>query len=204
MAELSKGEATTAKILAAAEELFVARNYADVTVAQVAEAAQVTKGAVYHHFSSKEQLYLAMLHTDLEAKRRLHEAGACREGSCWQRLRWLTEAFFALPRTKRDLIGLVRRDINIFPAPMRSELVQAYQRALPELVEQLVRDGIRDGEIMPTDPRLLAWHFIALVEVVLTPYAQQRFACDEDRLNYVMSLFTSGCSRRCEAQGENQ
>ena len=60
-----------ASIMAAAENLFIERNYADVTMDQIASGAQVTKGAVYYHFSGKEELYLKMLHTDLEEKKKL-------------------------------------------------------------------------------------------------------------------------------------
>ena len=191
---------TVARILSSAEELFLERNYADVTVSQVAEAAGLTKGAVYHYFPSKEKLYLAMLHNDLAQKSRLYRQQALEiGGSCAERLQHLTRAFLSLPETKRRLIGLVRRDVNIFPPPLRDELVRAYQQALPDLVEEIIRDGVRDGELMPCDPRLLAWQFVALVEVVLTPYANQRFACDDDKLNYVLSMFLNGCARERNA-----
>lgn len=182
-------------MLSAAEELFVARAYSDVTIDEIAAAANVTKGAVYHHFSSKEELYLAMLHEDLSHKRNLFLEAARLSGSCEARLRQLTQDFLSLPETKRNLIALVRRDINIVKAEAREALVQAYQQALPDQVEQIIRDGVRDREIVPSDPRLLAWHFVALVEVILTPYAGKRFACDEDKINHVMSLFLGGCSR---------
>jgi AcrR family transcriptional regulator len=186
---------TAARILEAAATLFVDGSYADVTVDNVAEAAQVTKGAVYHHFASKEQLYIHMLLADLERKRRRNQEVVEAGGDCRARLRALTAAFFALPETERKLIHLVRRDANIFDARTRGRLVRAYQAALPDPISAIIRDGVRDGELIPCDPRLMAWQFIALVEVVLTPYADQRFACDEDKLNYVMSVFFRGCER---------
>jgi len=196
LAEKPKNSETIKRIFAAAERLFLERNYADVTVSQVAAAADLTKGAVYHYFPSKEQLYLGMLYDDFEEKAQLYQRAAIEvEGDCIDRLRHLTGAFLSLPERKRKLIGLVRRDIDIFPAKTRNELIHAYQRALPDLVEQILRDGIRDGEIIPCDPRLLARLFVAQVEVLLTPYADQRFACDDDRLNFALALFFDGCSR---------
>lgn len=186
---------TVSRILEAAAELFVARSYADVTVDKVAEAAELTKGAVYHHFNSKEQLYLAMLHADLADKRSLFESAQRVSGSSRERLRALTASFLALPETKRQLIQLVRRDANMLSDPLRAELVRAYQHALPDPVEAILRDGIRDGEIIPADPRLLAWQYIAAMEVLLTPYADQRFGCDDDKLSYVISTFFYGCIR---------
>lgn len=50
---------TVAAIEAAAVELFGARGYAAVATDDVAAACGRTKGAVYHHFDSKEELFRA-------------------------------------------------------------------------------------------------------------------------------------------------
>jgi AcrR family transcriptional regulator len=192
MKTLTKSENTIANILAAAASLFVAKNYAEVTMEQIAEAAHMSKGALYHHFSSKEELYLALMHADLAEKRSLFRGAIDSATGCRERLRGLTTNFFNLPVARRRTISLVRRDINIFEEPARTELVRAYQAALPELVEEVIRDGIRDGELAPTDPRLLSWHFVAMVEVTLTKYADTLFEETDTRVAYVLDLFFSG------------
>ncbi len=186
---------TVAKILSAAEQLFVVGAYSDVTIDQVAANASVTKGAVYHHFSSKEHLYLTMLEHDLSEKQLMHQRAIAFDGTCEERLRRLTEDFLHLPETKRKLISLVRRDSDIFESKTRNTLIDAYQQALPDIVEEVIRDGIRDGQIMGCHARLLAWQFVSLVEVVLTPYAQQQLKSDQSKVNHVMGLFFGGCAR---------
>ena len=52
---------TRASLLEAASEVFAARGFQAASVDQVAEAAGFTKGAVYAHFESKEDLFLAVL-----------------------------------------------------------------------------------------------------------------------------------------------
>src|SRR5690606_22523774 len=52
---------TKEALLAAARELFTERGYADVGVAELAQRAGVTTGAVYHHFGSKRGLFRALL-----------------------------------------------------------------------------------------------------------------------------------------------
>jgi AcrR family transcriptional regulator len=59
----AKSATTITNILEAAQALFLEKNYADVTMTDIAEAADVTKGALYHHFSGKEDLYLRMMHS---------------------------------------------------------------------------------------------------------------------------------------------
>lgn len=191
----AKSENTIADILTAAESLFLNKNYADVTVTEIAAEANVTKGALYHHFHSKEDVYLTMMHAELEDKRHmLHEAVEM-EGDCQSRLRRLTEIFLELPKEKRDLMKLVRRDINIFRDPARSRLVRAYQAALPEQIESILIDGLENGDLAPADSRLLSWLFVGIVEVTLTAYAQEVLVDHQSLLDYVLDLFFHGASQ---------
>lgn len=62
MARASKAESerTGARILATAQAMFAAQGYAAVGLAEVAQRAQVTRGAVYHHYASKAGLFTAV------------------------------------------------------------------------------------------------------------------------------------------------
>ena len=53
--------ATIAAILAAARKQFIARGFEDTTIDDIAARAGVAKGAVYHHFDSKEQIFERVL-----------------------------------------------------------------------------------------------------------------------------------------------
>ncbi len=187
-----RSEETRSRILKAAEVCFAQSGYDGTSVAQICQAAGVSKGALYHHFSSKEELYLALMHNDLAGKKALFGEAVAAGRDCRDRLRRLTAVFFDLPRQSREVARLVRRDINIFGEPARDELVRAYQSSLPELIEGVIRDGIRDGELAPADPRLLSWHFVAMVEVTLTGYADSVFETADDKLDHVMELFFRG------------
>lgn len=50
--------ATIAAITSAARELFTARGFDATSIDDIASRAGVAKGAVYHHFESKEQIFL--------------------------------------------------------------------------------------------------------------------------------------------------
>ena len=52
--------ATTEAILKAGRRLFGERGFAATTMDDIAEAAQVAKGAVYHHFATKEAVFEAV------------------------------------------------------------------------------------------------------------------------------------------------
>jgi AcrR family transcriptional regulator len=55
-----RGEATRAALVRAARELFSDRGYASVGTGEVVERAGVTRGAMYHHFGDKRELFRAV------------------------------------------------------------------------------------------------------------------------------------------------
>jgi AcrR family transcriptional regulator len=75
---------TRARLLAAARETFAERGYQGASLDLVSDRAGCTKGAVYHHFESKEGLLLALLEEQFE--NRLAQASAPATGRPSQRL----------------------------------------------------------------------------------------------------------------------
>jgi AcrR family transcriptional regulator len=57
----AQGRATHKKILMAATELFARQGYHKTTITDIAQAVNLTSGAVFHHFPSKEALLEAVV-----------------------------------------------------------------------------------------------------------------------------------------------
>jgi AcrR family transcriptional regulator len=53
-------EETRAALIAAARSLFAERGFAGVAIEEIVRAARMTRGALYHHFDSKEGLFRAV------------------------------------------------------------------------------------------------------------------------------------------------
>jgi AcrR family transcriptional regulator len=62
-----RSEETRNRILKAAEGCFAQSGYDGTTVSQICEAAGVSKGALYHHFDSKQAIFLELLSRWLKA-----------------------------------------------------------------------------------------------------------------------------------------
>src|SRR3954447_6764357 len=60
-----KAEATRARLLRVSRDLFAKRGYADVGTEEIVRRAKVTRGALYHHFKDKQDLFRAV-HEQLE------------------------------------------------------------------------------------------------------------------------------------------
>lgn len=64
--QAQRTEATTTALVDAARELFARDGYDMTSLDAVAGAAGVSKGAVYHHFAGKRQLFLAVFAREVE------------------------------------------------------------------------------------------------------------------------------------------
>ena len=63
MKEKQKGAETRERILQAAEECFARYGYDSTGVAEICNTAAVSKGALYHHFASKQAIFVEMFET---------------------------------------------------------------------------------------------------------------------------------------------
>jgi AcrR family transcriptional regulator len=61
IAKAVKAEATRQALIAAARQLFGEQGYAATSVDEIARQAGVTKGALYHHFRDKDDLFRAVV-----------------------------------------------------------------------------------------------------------------------------------------------
>lgn len=71
--KVQQGEATRQALLCAARALFGERGYAETSIDEVAHAAKVTKGAFYHHYGGKRELFAAVYE---QVKREVSERAA--------------------------------------------------------------------------------------------------------------------------------
>src|SRR5436305_10389249 len=58
--QAERTQETREALVAAARELFAERGFADVGTEEIVRAARLTRGALYHHFGNKEDLFRAV------------------------------------------------------------------------------------------------------------------------------------------------
>ena len=72
---------TTAELVARARELFASRGFAATSIEDIVRAAGVTRGALYHHFDSKTEVFGAVFEEEQrQLTARVTEAAASADG----------------------------------------------------------------------------------------------------------------------------
>src|SRR5256714_10841406 len=88
-----QSEATRRKLLRVGRDLFARRGYNDVPTEEIVRRAGVTRGALYHHFRDKRDLFAAVVEqVEQEVLERVAQA-ALTEQDAWEQQRASIEAY---------------------------------------------------------------------------------------------------------------
>jgi AcrR family transcriptional regulator len=151
-------DSTRRALLDAARRRFGASGFGGTTLDQVAADARVTKGALYHHFGSKEQLFLKVYdEVEGELSARAMEAAAV-----------ATDPVEAIQRGFAAFLDLaldpVVQRIALLDAPSvlgTAAKLEVDARHSLAAVRAAVEIGIAAGRLTPLDPAALAQLLIA-------------------------------------------
>lgn len=171
-------EARPGELLDAALALFVEKGFAATRAEEVAQRAGVSKGTLFLYFSSKEELFKAVVRENISNlfgawEQRL----AAHDGSSEALLRWCMHDWWAkIGSTKAGgICKLMVSEATNFP-----ELAHFYQAEVVQPGEQLVRRvlerGVASGEFVPTDPVYGVYSMIAPL-LFLTLWRHSFAAC---------------------------
>lgn len=144
-----RGEARD-RIVAAATELFGRQGYEATTTRQIVEAAQVTKGALYHWFSSKEEL-LTSIYRELLAEQTSRLQAITSGGEPADvRLHSAVTDLFAHMDDHAEALTVWARSMHLVAgehaAAVREER-RRYQHLFQDLVEEGQKAGVFRGDV---------------------------------------------------------
>ncbi len=157
-AQTSKSEATRARILAAALDVFRERGFAEATMRQIAAAAGVAVGAAYYYFDSKDALVMAFYEQAQAEMIPALDRTLAESRTFEQRLRGIIEQKFVTFGPNRSLMAALSAHIDpnhpLSPfgqhtATIRDRDIAFFERAVRDSGVQLA------PSILPYLPRLL-------------------------------------------------
>ena len=148
-----RSEETRAKIMEAAIKLFSIRGYNKASVDDICKEAGISKGAFYHHFKSKQALFLALLDGWLQFVDNAIEA--TKDKTVPETFMQITQAFPYVFETAGENLPMflefwlqASRDKKIWEASI------APYRLYHKYFTSLIKKGVDDGSFVDVDPEL--------------------------------------------------
>jgi AcrR family transcriptional regulator len=145
-----------AMILRVARDVFLRKGYVAATMDEIAEATGLSVGTLYLYYRNKPTLYMAILEIALEKQEKALRGALASGRTVMQKIAKLADAyanfFLREPEYFQALIFLQHGDLRIPESEKLNDSLAERGRAILSLLVDLIRSGVRKGELKRVDP----------------------------------------------------
>ena len=161
-------EETVRKILDTAESLFIEKGYDHTSLQDIIAATGLSKGAIYHHFTSKEAIFYSVC--DRIGQRNGEVLSAVRDDPRLSGIVKLRTIFKVSLQPERQakmfcMMPYLLDNDKFLATEMRS----IFMEVAPDFIEPILRQGMADGSIRTDHPRELAEAMMLLSDLWINP-----------------------------------
>lgn len=144
-------EETRTTLLVTARKVFSDRGYADTSMDDLTAQANLTRGALYHHFGDKKGLLAAAVEQiDAEMDRRLQAISNAADDE-WEGFRSRCRAYLEMA-LEPEIQRIVLRDARAVLGGASPDSQRHCVESMRRLIDSLMQSGI----VAPADPQALA------------------------------------------------
>ena len=162
-------EETVKRILDVAQRLFLEKGYENTSIQDIIDGlGGLSKGAVYHHFRSKEDIFNAV--GDRYNERVVEELREVRDDKTLSGYGKLKKMFLlSLATADRDVMFTVAPDMIDNPRLLAIQMREIFSEVAPKYILPVIKQGKRDGSIVTEYPRELSEVIVLLANIWLNP-----------------------------------
>lgn len=158
-------------IISAAALLFAQNGYAGTTTGQIARKAGLQQSSLYYYFSNKSEILTALIYPltrmQIEFLNCMRQIDRKAASKLWRFIEFDVETLKNAPVNITEILSTGSdADFNVFWHE-RDELTVG--------VEELLREGIREGDLIDMDTNIAAHSLICFSEGVQSWFHDQRF-----------------------------
>lgn len=167
MARNKYPEVTVERILDVSQRLFLEKGYENTTIQDIVdELGGLTKGAVYHHFKSKEEIMDAVGDRMFFSNNPFEAVRGRTDLNGLQKLREAVR----LNQSDKERVRLTAQSIPIAKSPrLLQEMIISNRKVLTPYFLELIEEGNRDGSMHTDYPREIAELLPLLTSLWLLP-----------------------------------
>jgi len=179
------------RIFAEAVRLFGTRDFSDVSMQHVADAAGVTKAALYYHFEDKVDLYFRALLSRVDSVREAMEAAVAAGGSLEDRLVRL--ALVSMQRLQADVYQPHLHSHQHLDRERHDQVHRAMERLQEPAIRTFAEAGPASAQLSPRAATTLFGGLVASLIIQFPTSAGDELPSDPtERARVAVRLFLNG------------
>lgn len=189
MNQKNKSLVSQNKVLDAAKSLFYEKGYEETTMQDIMAESGLSKGAIYHHFTSKQEILRSMI-KDAEAQVNSYFAEIADDKllSVEEKIQNII-AYFIHNQTQNTLI--LNRWVEKVPYALVDTIRNGNNHIAPQ-ISKIIRQGIISGKFQCDYPDELAEVLLHLFDVWLDPVIMKRTPAEIiKRLKFILHMLES-------------
>jgi AcrR family transcriptional regulator len=192
------------EIMKAAKTLFVEKGLRNTTLDEIAERSAFGKGTIYNYFTSKDELFLAIIHQLIDET--LAETRVAMDNAAENpRAKLLAYALATISHfhANNEVFLMLTREHNQLDPKVIATFVDRFVEKLNLIIEPL-EAGIRAGRIRAEDPRKLAVFYDGMIRTYCMANTQELWPSGAqtpaDVAGLIASIFCDGIENK-QTQG---
>lgn len=169
MARNKNPEITINRILDVAMVLFLEKGYDNTTIQDIVDAlGDLSKGAIYHHFKSKEEIIESVIPRLYGlSNSKLLEIKTSTSYTGLEKLKEIV--LISLKNPGQEKLAMVAPNLMKNPRFLTQQLYSTIEDIVPQLIEPIIKEGIKDGSIVSDNPKEVAETFMILMNIWINP-----------------------------------
>ena len=180
-------------ILHEATTLFLERGYHGISMREIAARVGVSKASLYYHFRDKEQLFLAILHANIDLITNIVDRARQEPTTRQQIRRMLFDLAQQAPR-QHAMIRLASQEIGNLSPAARQTFVQHYHSHFIHTITAMLQAGIDAGELKVMDARQATWLLLGMMYPFLYPRHADAAGSLSDAVALIADIFFDGAA----------
>ena len=154
------------QIIEAAARVFAERGFHGATTQEIADVLGIRQASLYYYFSSKEAALEAVCLKGVEGFFEAAKAIAAAPGTAEERLCKLIHSHLSPLNDRADFVKVFLNERQHLPNESRRRIGR-WSRGLERIFEEVIREGIADGEFRADlDPRLATLAILGMCNAV--------------------------------------
>lgn len=161
-------EETVKLIMDVATKLFIEKGYENTSLQNILDETKLSKGAIYHHFSSKDDIFEAI--ANKIGNENCGELIKIRDDKTLNGKEKLKSIFrAALFHPSQRVVLNVAPKLLDNPRFLAAQIKDTFGVVAPDFIEPILQQGMEDGSIPIKEPKELAEALLILTNVWLNP-----------------------------------